>query len=195
LPIIALYLFYSINNWQNILKFFDEFIPKRYSELVRHLIKDIDTLLAAYLRGQISVMLIMAIYYMIGLNIIGLKSATIIGLITGLLVFIPYLGIMTGLLISLAVGFAGFTSMNVIIGILIVFIAGHSLEGALVTPFLVGGKIGLNPIMIIFALMVFGKLFGFIGVLLALPLSTITIVLLRYIKLYYLKSNYYNEES
>ncbi len=144
--LIPFILFYSINNWQNILKFFDEFIPKRYSELVRHLIKDIDTLLAAYLRGQISVMLIMAIYYMIGLNIIGLKSATIIGLITGLLVFIPYLGIMTGLLISLAVGFAGFTSMNVIIGILIVFIAGHSLEGALVTPFLVGGKIGLNPI-------------------------------------------------
>ncbi len=193
--LIPFILFYSTNNWGNLLKFFDDLIPKRYKDIVHQVITDIDRLLAAYLRGQISVMFIMALYYSIALNIIGLNSATLIGTITGLLVFIPYLGILTGLFISLAVGFTDFTSMNLIFWILGVFVVGHLLEGGLITPFLVGGKIGLNPIMIIFALMVFGKLFGVVGVLLALPLSTIAVVLLRYVRKYYIHTNYYNEET
>ncbi len=191
--LIPFIMFYTTNNWQKVVHFFEEFIPKRYSKLVHDVIKDIDKLLAAYLRGQISVMLIMSIYYMVALNITDLKSATIIGLFTGLVVFIPYLGILSGLIIALTITFADFHNINLIIQIFTVFIIGHLLEGGLVTPFLVGGKIGLNPIMIIFALMVFGKLFGFVGILLALPLATIAVVLLHYIKLYYLKSDYYNE--
>ena len=193
--LIPFIMFYSTNSWSNLLKFFDGLIPKRYKEIVHQVVTDIDRMLAAYLRGQVSVMLIMALYYSIGLNLIGLNSATVIGIVTGLLVFIPYLGILSGLIISLAVGFTDFTSMNLIFGILGVFVVGHLLEGGLVTPFLVGGKIGLNPIMIIFALMVFGKLFGLVGVLLALPLSTIATVLLRYVRQYYLQTNYYNEET
>jgi predicted PurR-regulated permease PerM len=152
-------------------------------------------MLSAYLRGQFSVMIIMALYYAIALHFVGITSGFIIGFITGLLVFIPYLGILTGLFISLAVDFANFQGMHQVFVLLGVFLVGHLLEGGLVTPYLVGGKIGLNPVMIILSLMIFGKLFGFVGVLLALPLSTITVVLLKYVKLYYTKSQYYNETN
>ncbi|MFN8770259.1 MAG: AI-2E family transporter [Neisseriaceae bacterium] len=193
--LVPFIMFYSTANFGKLLSYFNSFIPKRYVNTIHSIIKDIDKLLAAYLRGQISVMIIMACYYAIGLNIVGLKSATIIGSITGLLVFIPYLGVLTGLVISLIVGFTDFVGMHVIIGTLIVFVIGHLLEGGLITPYMVGGKIGLNPIMIIFALMAFGKLFGLVGVLLALPLATIATVLFQHLKAYYLKSNYYSEET
>ncbi|MFN7093739.1 MAG: AI-2E family transporter [Burkholderiales bacterium] len=193
--LIPFILFYSIIEWHRLVQFFDSLIPRGYRATVHLIINDIDRMLAAYLRGQISVMLIMAGYYAIGLHIVGLASGIIIGIVTGLLVFVPYLGILAGLLISLSIGFAGFTNMHQIIAILIVFVIGHILEGGLVTPFLVGGKIGLNPVMIILALMIFGKLFGFVGILLALPLSTITVVLLKYAKRYYLNSKYYNEDN
>ncbi|MDQ5920756.1 MAG: hypothetical protein QG673_812 [Pseudomonadota bacterium] len=193
--LIPFILFYSIVNWRQFIKFFDSLIPKSYVTSVHHIFHDIDLMLSAYLRGQISVMLIMACYYAISLHIVGVSSGAIIGAFTGLAVFIPYLGILCGLIISLAIGFASFHNMHQIFAILAVFGIGHVLEGGLVTPFLVGGKIGLNPIMIILALMIFGQLFGLTGVLLALPLSTITIVLLKHAKLHYMKSKYYNEAS
>lgn len=193
--LIPFILFYSIINWHSFIKFFDSLIPRSYVNSVHHMFHDIDIMLSAYLRGQISVMLIMALYYAIALHVIHLTSGIVIGIMTGLLVFIPYLGILTGLLISLSIGFADFHGMHQIFAILIAFAIGHVLEGGLVTPFLVGGKIGLNPIMIIFALMVFGQLFGLVGVLLALPLSTITVVLLKHAKLYYSKSKFYNEPN
>lgn len=193
--LIPFIMFYSINEWHRIIQFFDSLIPKSYVNTIHLIINDIDKMLSAYLRGQISVMFIMATYYGIALQIIGLSSGTIIGIITGLLVFIPYLGIITGFISALCIGFASFNDLHQIIWIIVVFIAGHILEGGLVTPFLVGGKIGLNPVMIILALMVFGTIFGFVGILLALPLSSITVVLLKYAKQYYQKSRYYNEEN
>ncbi len=193
--LIPFILFYSIINWHVFIKFVDDLIPKSYLMAAHNIFKDIDTMLAAYLHGQISVMIIMALYYSIGLKITGLDSGVVIGLLTGTLVFIPYLGILTGLLIALSVSLAGFQGMTQIFYVLGVFGIGHILEGALVTPFLVGGKIGLNPIMVILALMIFSKLFGFVGVLLALPLSTITVVLLKHAKSYYMKSKYYSEEQ
>lgn len=191
--LIPFILFYSICNWHNILQFFDNFIPRSYLNTVHEIVNDIDRMLSAYLRGQFSVMLIMAAYYAVALHFVGITSGFIVGLITGIMVFIPYLGVLTGLLISLAIVFVNFHGMHQIFAVLSVFVAGHLFEGGLITPYLVGGKIGLNPILIILALMIFGKLFGFIGILLALPLATITVALLRYAKLYYIKSQYYNE--
>ena len=191
--LIPFIMFYSINNWHQLVKFFDNLIPRSYVNTVHNILNEIDIILAAYLRGQISVMILMAFYYAITLHLIGLHSGIVVGALTGMLVFIPYLGILTGLLISLSIGFSGFHGMYQIYAILITYAIGHVLEGGLVTPFLVGGKIGLNPIMIIFALMVFGQIFGFVGVLLALPLSTIAIVLLRHARLYYSKTKFYSE--
>ncbi|MBP9742475.1 MAG: AI-2E family transporter [Burkholderiales bacterium] len=193
--LIPFILFYSIINWHQFIRFFDSLIPKSYVNNVHHIFRDIDIMLSAYLRGQISVMIVMALYYAIALHVIGLNSGAIIGAITGLLVFIPYLGILSGLLISQGVALANFHGMHQIIAILITFGIGNLLEGGLITPYLVGGRIGLNPIMIILALMIFGQLFGLVGVLLALPLATITIVLLKHAKLYYTRSKYYNEAN
>jgi predicted PurR-regulated permease PerM len=192
--LIPVVMFYSSNSWHQLIKFFDNLIPKGYVTQVHNIFNDIDIMLASYLRGQISVMVIMAIYYATGLHIIGLQSGIFIGILTGLLVFIPYIGILIGLLFALAVGFIDSgQSFHQVISILIVFGLGHILEGGLVTPFLVGGRIGLNPIMLIFALMAFGAIFGVVGVLLALPMATITLVLLKHARLYYMKSRYYNE--
>lgn len=191
--LIPFALFYSIINWNNILKFFDEMIPRSFTAPMHHLFKDIDVMLSAYLRGQLSVMLIMACYYAIGLNIVKLPTGTAIGIITGLLVFIPYLGVLSGLVFALTIGLSQFTGSGGLVAIFAVFAIGHILEGGLVTPFLVGGRIGLNPVMIILALMAFGKVFGLVGVLLALPLSTIAVVLLRHAKQYYKNTNYYKD--
>lgn len=193
--LIPFALFYSICGWRNIIKFFDELIPRSYIKIVHEVVLDIDNMLSAYLRGQFSVMLFMASYYAISIHFVGIASGFIIGVITGLLVFIPYLGILTGMIISLLVAFVSFNGIHQIIALIAVFIVGHLLEGGLVTPYLVGGKIGLNPVMIILALMIFGRLFGLVGVLLALPLSTIAVVLLRHIRRYYARSTYYNETT
>lgn len=193
--LIPFILFYTICNWHLIVKFFDDLIPRSHVKVVHDIVKDIDKMLSAYLRGQFSVMIIMAFYYGAALTFVGITSGFIIGFVTGIMVFIPYLGITSGLLISLAVAFSNFQGMHQILFLLGVFVVGHLVEGGLVTPYLVGGKIGLNPVMIILSLMIFGKLFGFVGVLLALPLSTIAVVLLKYAKLYYKKSTYYNEIS
>ncbi len=193
--LIPFILFYTICNWHTIIKFFDDLIPRPYVKPVHAIVKDIDKMLSAYLRGQFSVMIIMAIYYGAGLQLIGITSGLVIGFITGMIVFIPYIGILTGVLISLAVAFANFQGMNQIFALAGVFVVGHVVEGAFITPYLVGGKIGLNPVMVILSLMIFGQLFGFVGVLLALPLSTIAVVLLKYAKAYYTKSRFYNEVS
>lgn len=191
--LIPFALFYSIINWHSILKFFDDLIPRSFTLPMHQLFRDVDKMLSSYLRGQLSVMLIMALYYSIGLNIVELPSATAVGIITGLLVFIPYIGVLSGLIFAIIIGMAQFNGSVSLIAIFIVFAIGHALEGGLVTPFMVGGRIGLNPVMIILALLVFGKIFGLVGVLLALPLSTIAVVLLRHAKKYYKDTDYYKD--
>ena len=191
--LIPFVLFYALSNWHKLLAFFDSLIPENYTDRIHAVFKDIDIMLSAYLRGQVIVMLVMACYYGIALHLTGLLSGAIIGIITGLLVFIPYLGILTGLVMALTMSFAGFYGMHQIIAILVVFGIGHLLEGGIVTPFLVGSKLGLNPVMIILALIIFGKAFGVVGVLLALPLAAISVVLFKYAKAYYLNSTYYHD--
>ncbi len=188
--LIPFALFYSIINWNNFINAMVNLIPRSFVGAVKKLFHDVDVMLSAYLRGQLSVMIVMATYYGVGLTIAKLSSGAAIGIITGILVFIPYLGIFSGFLISIVVSLAQLQDTTMI-GVCIVFAVGHMLEGGLVTPFLVGGKIGLNPIMIILSLMIFGKIFGLIGVLLALPLSTIAVVLIKHMRNYYVNTDYY----
>ncbi|MDD3265912.1 MAG: AI-2E family transporter [Burkholderiales bacterium] len=189
--LIPFSLFYSILNWHKIIRIFDELVPRSFTDAAHSLAHDIDEMLSSYLRGQLSVMMIMAAYYAIGLTIIGLPSGAAIGIVTGLLVFIPYLGVISGFLFAIVSSVAQVGGTEGIMQIIIVFAIGHMLEGGIVTPFLVGGRIGLNPIMIILSLMIFGKVFGIVGILLALPLSTIAVVLVRHAKRYYKSTSYY----
>jgi predicted PurR-regulated permease PerM len=147
--------------------------------------------LSQYLRGQILVMAILAAYYCVALWLADIPSALSIGVVTGLLIFIPYLGFATGLILALLVATLQFAGWGPIVAVLIVYGIGQLLEGFLLTPFLVGERIGLHPLAVIFALMAFGQLFGFFGVLAALPASAALLVGLREVRALYLASRFY----
>src|SRR5690606_27850658 len=154
----------------------DGAIPRDWHAKATALTRDIDAVLSEFLRGQLLVMLILAIYYSVALSLTGLPSALPVGIITGLLVFIPYLGFGLGFGIALLVAVLQFDGFNPIIGVLLVYGVGQAVESFLLTPYLVGDRIGLHPLAVLFALMAFGQLFGFTGVLLALPLSAALLI-------------------
>jgi len=141
------------------------------------------------------VMLALAVYYGVALSIAGLPSAVAIGLLTGFLIFVPYLGFATGFTLALLVAALQFDGFGPVVAVLIVFGIGQVLESFLLTPFLVGERIGLHPLAVIFALMAFGQLFGFFGVLLALPASAALLVGLRELKAVYVTSRFYQGPS
>lgn len=188
-------LFYIIKDWHKILQFGERLIPRRYKTSVLNVLRDIDKSLSYYLRGQVMVMLVMAIVYAVGLNIVGLPAATIIGAITGILVFIPYLGFFVGVFLALLMLFSNFEGIWQIVKVLIALGIGNLIENFIATPFLVGDSIGLNPVMIIFALVICGNLFGIVGVIASLPLTAIGVVLIRHLHNYYLKSEYYMKQD
>lgn len=190
-------MFYLLLDWHPLLTKLDNAIPRRWYAKALAMARDIDKVLSQFLRGQILVMLALASYYSLALSIAGLPSALAIGLLTGLLIFVPYLGFATGLVLALLVATLQFAGFSPIVGVLIVFGIGQVLEGFLLTPFLVGHRIGLHPLAVIFALMAFGQLFGFFGILLALPASAALLIGLRELRTLYLASRFYrgNEDK
>jgi predicted PurR-regulated permease PerM len=193
LLLVPVVLFYLLRDWDKLVTQLDAIIPRRYHERVTTLAREVDEVLAEFLRGQISVMFIMSAFYVIGLWIAGLEFALPIGIITGMLVFIPYLGVMVGLILATLAAFMQFQTIGGVIPIWIVIGLGQGIEGMLVTPKLVGERIGLHPVAVIFALLAFGQLFGFFGVLLALPASAALLVWLRHVQRDYLTSKVYND--
>ena len=184
-------LFYFLRDWHEIVRRIDNLIPRRLHPGARNIAAEIDRVLGEFLRGQLMVMLLMAAYYVAALWIAGLEYALPIGILSGLLVFVPYLGALVGLLLGTLAGFNQFDGMLGLAGVWIAFGIGQVLEGMIVTPWLVGNRIGLHPVAVIFALLVFGKMFGFFGVLLALPASAALLVALRHLRSHYLDSELY----
>jgi len=164
-------LFYLLLDWHGMIGRLGNVVPRPWHAKLSSIINDIDAVLSQYLRGQLLVMAILAAYYCVALWLAGIPSALSIGVFTGLLIFIPYLGYATGLILALLVAALQFAGWEPIIAVLIVYGIGQLLESFLLTPFLVGERIGLHPLAAIFALMAFGQLFGFFGVLAALPAS------------------------
>jgi predicted PurR-regulated permease PerM len=188
LPVV---LFYLLRDWDRFVASIGQLIPREWHNQTVTIAGEIDQVLAEFMRGQLSVMLAMSAFYAIGLYFAGLAMALPIGLITGLLGFVPYLGISTGITLALVVAALQFTSFGQVIPILLVFGFGQLLEGMVLTPKLVGDRIGLHPVIVIFALLAGGQLFGFSGVLLALPVSAAIAVALRHTKVNYLNSDTY----
>jgi predicted PurR-regulated permease PerM len=159
---------------------------------VRGLARDIDNAIAGFVRGQAVICLILAVFYAGGLTLSGLNSGFLIGLGTGLLSFIPYVGALTGFLVAAVVAIAQFwpnwTPIFMVGG---VFLIGQALEGYVLSPQLVGAKVGLHPVWMMFALIAFGYLFGFVGLLVAIPLAATIGVLLRFALRQYLQSPIY----
>jgi predicted PurR-regulated permease PerM len=177
-PVVA---FYLLLDWDRVLASFDDLVPLRQRETVRSLMREINNALSGYLRGQLTVCVILGVYYAIGLTVAGLNFGILIGVVSGFLTFIPYVGSLTALVVSLCVALAQFypdwTHILIIVGIVLV---GQFLEGNVLSPKLVGESVGLHPVWLIFALLACGYLFGFVGLLLAVPLAAAAGVLTRF---------------
>ncbi|WP_269460568.1 AI-2E family transporter [Polynucleobacter necessarius] len=168
-------------------------VPLRAQETVHHLAIHTDSILSQYLRGMLIVISIMAVYYSAGLSFIGIKGAAALGVFTALMIVIPYIGIALGFTLAGLSALLQFGPDSEIIGALILFGIGQFLESFLLTPRLVGERIGLHPIAVLFVLLLFGKLFGFFGVFLALPISAASLVLLQYLWSIYTQSSWYQK--
>lgn len=188
-------MFYLLIDWHDLLARLDRLVPRPWHARARRIAGNIDAVLAEFLRGQIAVMLCLAVYYSLGLWIAGVNFALPVGIVTGLLTFIPYIGYAFGIVLALLVATLQFEGMAPLIGVAAVFGLGQLLESFLLTPWLVGKRIGLHPLAVIFALLAFGQLFGFFGVLLALPASAALLVALREISGAYLDSRFYRGEE
>jgi predicted PurR-regulated permease PerM len=193
LLLVPVVLFYLLCDWNALLGQINRVLPRRWHPQLTGIAKEIDTVLAEFLRGQIAVMLLMSALYVLGMWLVGLEFALPIGIITGMLVFVPYVGMLTGLVLATLVALMQFPTAGGVIPVWIVFGIGQALEGMLVTPMLVGKRIGLHPLAVIFALLAFGQIFGFFGVLLALPASAALLVGLRHLGRHYLDSSMYKQ--
>ncbi len=191
LVLIPIVLFYLLVDWHGLTHRVQKFIPRRWLKQSLTWVKEVDHLLAQYLRGQILVMVVLAFYYALGLSIAGFDLAIPVGVLTGLLVFIPYLGFGLGLFLALTSALLQFNNLHGILAVAIVYGLGQILEGFYLTPKLVGERIGLHPLTVIFALMAFGQLFGFIGFLIALPASAVVSVAVKHLRAAYLHSTFY----
>jgi predicted PurR-regulated permease PerM len=188
LPVV---LFYLLRDWDEVIAGIGQLIPRDIIGKTKEIAQEIDQMLAEFLRGQLTVMVLMSIFYAAGLWLAGLEMALPIGLIAGLLGFVPYLGPAIGMGLALLAGALQFTSFAQLIPVLLVFGIGQLIESNIITPKLVGDRIGLHPVAVIFALLAGGQLFGFAGVLLALPVSAAIAVGLRHTRDNYLGSDAY----
>jgi predicted PurR-regulated permease PerM len=192
-PVVAFYLIYD---WHRMVGTVDGWIPVRQRDTVRRLAREIDAAISGFLHGQTAVCLILGSFYAVALTLIGLNFGLLIGLISGLITFIPYVGSMTGLVLSLGVAVAQFwPNYGSILMVLGVFVVGQFVEGNILSPKLVGDSVGLHPVWLIFALLAFGYLFGFVGLLVAVPLAATIGVVSRFALRRYLQSSFYTGEN
>ena len=189
--LVPVVLFYLLSDWANMLKKAEGWIPRDKLPSVKSFISEADAVLGQYMRGQLLVMLILAVFYSAGLALWGLDLALPIGVFTGLAMCIPYIGFGIGLILALLAGVLQFDLTHTAFMLATVYGIGQVLEGFFLTPRLVGERIGLHPLAVIFALLAFGQLFGFVGVLVALPASAVLLVALRRLKARYLASDLY----
>lgn len=193
MPVVAFYLIYD---WHRMIDTVDGWVPVRQRDTVRQLAREIDAAISGFVRGQTAVCLILGSFYAVALTVSGLNFGLLIGLISGLITFIPYVGSMTGLVLSLGVAVAQFwPDYTPILTVLGIFLVGQFLEGNVLSPKLVGESVGLHPVWLIFALLAFGYLFGFVGLLVAVPLAATIGVLARFALRRYLESSLYTGEK
>lgn len=188
IPVIT---FYLLRDWDHLVAYIDDLLPRSIEVKVKQLAQESDEVLGAFLRGQMLVMLALGVIYSLGLSFIGLEFSLLIGLFAGLLSFIPYMGLIVGVLIAgIAILFQTHDVTD-LLWVLLVFGIAQAIEGMFLTPVLVGDKIGLHPVAVIFAVLAGGQLFGFFGILLALPVFAVLAVLLRHAHKKYKDSQIY----
>lgn len=180
--LVPVVTFYLLRDWDKLVAHIDALLPREAQPTIRRLARETDSVLGAFVRGQLLVMLGLAIFYAVALKLVGLDVGPLIGMIAGLVSFVPYLGFIIGIVASVIAVLVQFHDAFHLALVLVVFGVGNLLESYILVPKLVGNRIGLHPVAVIFAVLAFGELFGFIGVLLALPMASIAMVLLRFLR-------------
>jgi len=191
LLLVPVVTFYLLRDWDVLMDRLRILIPRRYEPAVTRLARDCNAVLAEFLRGQLTVMLALALIYAVGLWLAGLEFALLIGIGAGLVSFVPYLGAIVGIAVAGVVAFLQFHDVLHLVYVGLVFGIGQSIEGMVLSPLLVGERIGLHPVAVIFAVLAGGQLFGFFGVLLALPAAAVITVLLQFAHQRYTSSGFY----
>lgn len=189
--LIPVVLYYLLMDWARIVAQVTQLVPPRLAPAVKSFTDEADGVLGQYLRGQMLVMLILSLYYSAGLSLFGLDLAVPIGLFTGLAIFVPYVGFGLGLILAVLAGLLQFASLKALVMVAVVYGLGQLVESFYLTPRLVGERIGLHPLAVIFALLAFGQLLGFVGVLIALPAGAVLLVAIRRLRSAYLESRLY----
>jgi predicted PurR-regulated permease PerM len=191
-PVVA---FYLLSDWDRMVATVDGWIPLHHRDTVHALAREMNEAIAGFVRGQTAVCLILGSFYAVGLTLTGLNFGLLIGLVSGIITFIPYVGSMTGLVVATGVAVAQFwPEYAPILTVLGIFFVGQFLEGYVLSPKLVGESVGLHPVWLMFALFAFGYLFGFVGLLIAVPLAAVIGVLARFALRRYLASPFYTGE-
>lgn len=189
-PVVA---FYLLVDWDDMISKVDGWLPRRHRDTIRGLAREANDAIAGFIRGQALVCLLLGLWYAIGLSLTGLNFGFLIGIFAGFLSFIPYVGSLTGLVLAAGVALVQFWPDGVMIGIVLaIFFSGQFIEGNILSPKLVGHAVGLHPVWLMFALFAFGSLFGFVGLLLAVPLAATAGVLARFALRQYLASSLYS---
>lgn len=192
IPVVA---FYLLRDWDVLVARLRVLIPRSVEPVVMRLSRESDDVLGAFLRGQLSVMVALGTYYGAALWLVGISVGPLIGMIAGLISFVPYLGAITGVLMGVIAALVQYQDWTHVLLVLGVFAIGQTLEGYVLVPKLVGDKIGLHPVAVIFAVLAGGELFGFLGILLALPVASVVMVVLRYVYERYTDSALYNARA
>ena len=193
--LIPLLTFYLLRDWDKLITQIHDLLPAKLEPLISSLSRDADEVLGAFMRGQLLVMLSLGLFYSIGLWMMGLNYALLIGMTAGFLSFVPYLGVIIGVSLAAIAGLFQFDSVTELWPLAVVFGIGQVLESFLLTPFLVGDRIGLHPVAVIFSIAAFGQLFGFVGVLIALPAAAVVMVIIRYAHKQYRNSDLYGRQK
>jgi predicted PurR-regulated permease PerM len=190
-PVVA---FFLLRDWHRLVQRIDEWLPRRYADTIREQARNIDRTLAGFVHGQVLVGVADALYYSVALSLAGLDFAVIIGIVVGILSFIPFAGVATGIVLASGLALAQFGWTTRLLVLLGIFAAGYVIESNILSPRLVGDRVNLHPVAVIFAFFAFWSLFGFIGLLLAIPVAAVIGVLVRFALERYLASPLYDPD-
>jgi len=192
--VVPVATFYLLRDWDILVGRVHELIPRTIEPTVTRLARESDEVLGAFVRGQLSVMIALGVLYAIALRLVGIDIGPLIGMIAGIISFVPYLGAIIGVGMGVIAALVQYQDWFHVILVMGVFVVGHLIESYVLVPRLVGSKIGLHPVAVIFAVLAGGEIFGFLGVLLALPIASVIMVLLRYAHERYTESNLYRPD-
>jgi predicted PurR-regulated permease PerM len=187
-PVVA---FYCLRDWNKIITTIDSWFPRPYEPTLRRLFTEINATIGGFARGQALVCIVVGIYYSFALTLANLDFSLVVGVVIGIMAFIPYVGAIVGFMLSIGIALAQFSDWYSVAVVAGIFVVGQTLEAYILIPYFVGDRIGLHPVWIIFALLAGGVLYGFVGILFALPVAAALGVLVRYGLGLYLKSPYY----